>query len=300
MDKNILIIGNRGYIGSKLKLDLEKHNRVTGIDIGWYDQLYPKCDYRKLEKQYLEQFDVIVLLGGHSSVKTCLGDIASPWLNNVTNFSDLIDKIDNQLVIYASSASVYGNSLLGQQHNEQILNFMPVNNYDITKYSLDMAGKLAIAQGKNVVGLRFGTVNGWSPILRVDVMINAMYHSAIQNKQIVVTNTKINRALLGIEDLSRAISCIIENPQSGIYNLSSFNTSVENIGTLVADKLNVPLIEKDPLPGVYDFELNCNLFSETYDFTFQETPNTIIDSLIKNYKESICVRRDQYINYQWN
>ena len=298
MSKKILIVGNRRYIGSRLTQILDNDYAVSGIDIGWYDTIQEKVDYRNLSRDFLKNFNVIIVLAGHSSVKSCAGDITGPWLNNVTNFSELIEKVDDQLVIYSSSSSVYGNNSPEQMHVEKTVNFRPVNNYDITKYALDLVAHQAITNGKKVVGLRYGTVNGWAPNLRVDVMINSMVHSAINTGKVFITNNTINRALLGIEDLGRAVKSIIENPKPGIYNLASFNTEVGTIGEIVAEKLNVELIENDPIPGVYDFKLDCSLFANTFNFSFKETPEAIIEGLVKQFNTSKCFRRDQYVVYQ--
>jgi len=114
-----------------------------------------------------------------------------------------------------------------------------------------------------------------------------------------VTNKHINRALLGIEDLCRGITHCIERPQAGIYNMASFNTSVENIANAVAEQLNVPLIDKGTTANAYDFGLDTTLFQKTFDFTFTETPTTIVDSLIKKYNSAHIGRRDNYMIYQW-
>ena len=300
--KKILVLGGNGYIGSRLRQTLVGLYEVDSVDAGWFnkDPSSRIIDYHDLTEAELDQYDAVVVLAGHSSVKSCFGDVKSPWANNVTNFTNLLDKLDpDTTVIYASSSSVYGNSLPGEQHTEQVKNFVPINHYDLTKYTLDLHAHSLIAQHCNIIGLRFGTVNGWSPNLRVDVMINAMYSSAIANQEIVVTNKHINRALLGIEDLCRAVTTIIENPHPGIYNLSSFNTTVEDIAKVVSNKLGVPIIDKGDTPNVYDFALDSSLFEKTYGFTFKETPATIVDGLIAGYENSRLERRDDYINYHW-
>lgn len=292
--KKVLILGGAGYIGTRLHKVLYDTYYVESIDLS------NGIDYHDLTIDQLAKYDVIILLAGHSSVQNCIGDISSPWLNNVTNFQLLLDKISkDQLLIYASSASIYGNNVPGKQHTEDKVSFRPVNNYDITKYALDLTAQLAINSGYQVIGMRFGTVNGWSPILRTDLMINAMYDTAVTKNQITVTNKHINRALLGIEDLCRAMGRCIETPTAGIYNLASFNTTVGTIAQIVSDRLSVPIVDLGNTDGVYDFELNCSKFESVFNFQFKETPATIVDGLIAHYSESNCVKRNEYIPYKW-
>jgi nucleoside-diphosphate-sugar epimerase len=301
--KNVLIIGGNGYVGSRLRQVLAQIYTVESVDCCWYnyDETSKRTDYHKLTADYLAKFDAVVLLAGHSSVASCVGPIQDPWLNNVTNFTDLVAKLSWKDIplIYASSASVYGNSLPGQLFTETNRRFIPVNNYDITKYTLDLEARVAISNGQPVMGLRFGTVNGWAPNLRADVMINAMYDSASTQGKITVFNKHINRALLGIEDLCRGIARCIEQPVSGIYNMASFNSSVGDIAGAVAEQLNVPVVDKGVTANAYDFGLDTTLFQQTFGFTFTETPATIVDSLIKKYNLSHVERRDNFMTYQW-
>ncbi len=299
--KKVLILGGNGYIGSRLRQVLREHHFVKSNDICWfaYDELSDRRDYHKLTREELAEFEVIVVLAGHSSVPSCVGDLPGPWLNNVTNFTDLLNKTTDQLIIYASSASVYGNSKPGERHRETNTHFTPVNNYDVTKYALDQQATIANLQGKRVIGLRFGTVNGWAPNLRVDVMINSMYHSVQNDRGIQVMNRHISRAMLGIEDLCRAVLRCIQRPVPGIYNLASFNSTVGEIADAVNRKLGAEIIDRGKTANAYDFALDTTFFEQTFDFTFIETPATIVDSLIESYEQSNPQWRDKYIIYNW-
>jgi nucleoside-diphosphate-sugar epimerase len=299
--KKVLILGGNGYIGTRLKEVLRQLHFVKTNDICWFnhDETSDRRDYHKLTKKELAEVEVVIVLAGHSSVPSCNGALPGPWLNNVTNFTNLLDKLDDQLIIYASSASVYGNSTPGERHKETNKIFVPVNNYDVTKYALDQQAIIANLNGRRVIGLRFGTVNGWAPNLRVDVMINSMYHSVQMGTGIQVMNKQISRAMLGIEDLCRAVNRCIERPVPGIYNLASFNATVGEIAKAVSAKLGVDIVDRGATVNAYDFALDTRLFEQTFDFTFTATPATIVDSLIQNYTQSTPQWRDKYIIYNW-
>ena len=114
MSKSVLIIGSEGYIGSRIAHDLQNIYDIHGIDICWFGQSnnYTEVkDYNQLTKEELSKYHTVVLLAGHSSVKMCDGPVLSSWSNNVNNFIDLMNKLDKgQILIYASSGSVYGST----------------------------------------------------------------------------------------------------------------------------------------------------------------------------------------------
>jgi nucleoside-diphosphate-sugar epimerase len=116
---------------------------------------------------------------------------------------------------------------------------------------------------------------------------------------IQVMNKQISRAMLGIEDLCRAINRCIEQPVPGIYNLASFNATVGNIAQAVSAKLGVDINDRGATVNAYDFAIDTALFEQTFDFTFTETPATIVDSLIESYEQSTPQWRDKYIIYNW-
>ena len=116
-------------------------------------------------------------------------------------------------------------------------------------------------------------------------------------KNLLIMNKHINRAILGIEDLCRAIYSCIQKPVPGIYNLSSFNTTVEEVSSFISNKLNVSIIDQGNSNATYNFALDTSLFQKTYKFAFQETPDTIINNLLNKYEKSTPQYRDKYIIY---
>jgi len=238
------VIGKNGYIGSTLDL--------------------PDSDYT-------------VLLAGHSSVKMCENDPDGAWVNNVDFFRSVL-RNSNKL-IYASSASVYDGV---KSPDEETNEFNLKGVYDLTKRTID---NIALLSDKEFYGLRFATVNGWSPNLRVDVMLNKMVYDAKNTGIIVVTNPQLVRPILGINDLGRAITAIIELDEncSGIYNLASFNASVLDMAQAVADRFEAKVTVLKTASTPYAFGIDTSKFEEVYNFEFQDTLETVLDSLTKPF-----------------
>ena len=243
--KEVLVIGGVGYIGSRIIHDLHHSYNMQSIDLSWFSKnTNYNCikDYRNLTTEYIKKFDVIILLAGHSSVKMCSGEIASSWKNNITNFIGLVNKLDkSQLLIYASSGTIYGSNT-NFNKEDMFLQFNPINNYDLTKYVLDSIAEKFILTGYQIIGFRFGSVNGWSPNIRSDIMINSMITQSYKNNIININNKNTKRPILGIADISRAINAVIEIPVSGIYNLASFSNSVEDNSNFIQKLTNSIII----------------------------------------------------------
>jgi nucleoside-diphosphate-sugar epimerase len=305
--KKILLIGGSGYIGSSLKENLPYD--ITSIDIEWFnDNKSIQIDFNDLEESEISKYDVVILMAGHSSVKMCLGDYTNAFNNNVVNFLNLLKKIEkiNKRIklIYASSSSVYGKTgdLIV---DETYKSFIPYNNYDITKHIIDIYAEFSNVE---YYGLRFGTVNGYSPIMRSDVMINSMTSSALKNKKIELYVKDTLRPILGIKDLTSAIIKIIEESKDlrGHYNLASFNSTSEKIAIGVSKITGIEVIEmnttnENPTNKLesknYNFSINCDKFIKNYNFKFEESIETITRSIVDNFDKITLTRRDEIINY---
>lgn len=278
-NKENLIIGGNGYIGSALyqKINADSLDLcMFGKDLGY-----------SIKKNY-KDFDIssyknIILLAGHSSVQMCEYNKKNSWINNVDYFYDICEKLTtNQLLIYAGSSSVYGKNKFVSLEDD--INLIPINHYDLTKVSIDIIANKFIQEGKNIIGLRFGTVNGKSINTRSDLMINSMIMNFYKNGFIQTKNEWVKRPLLGIEDLTNGMVKILKsnNIFSGHYNMCSFNTTVKDVADRVSKKLGCKIIKvKDDLK-YYDFQISSKKFEDAFNFKFKDTVDSIIDSLLSN------------------
>lgn len=292
---NVLIIGGCGYVGSALGRYLHKKHNITNIDLEWFGNFSSdttiNVDFKNLTTSFLEKFNVVILVAGHSSVKMCNTDLYSSFNNNVRNFVDLVSKLTDQKFIYASSASVYGNTSESNLTEDNI-NFNPINYYDMTKLHIDHIAQLS---NLNYYGLRFGTVNGPAPNIRTDVMINAMTDTAKQKGEIHVFNKSTRRSILGINDLCRAVDTIINDNKTsnkGVYNIASFTNTAGEIANAVGEIAGVPVVDKDPPTIIfneklqnknYDFGISTAKFENTFNFKFTDTLQSITQETVDNY-----------------
>jgi nucleoside-diphosphate-sugar epimerase len=302
-----LIIGGCGYIGSRLFNYLkQKQYEVVSLDLELFGNpniQNTKENYKDLTKEDIARFDNVILLAGHSSVKMCESNMIGCFRNNVQYFVELLSKISkNQKFIYASSSSVYGN-VNRNIVTEECQEYVAGSFYDLSKAEIDHYVK--IFDEVNYYGLRFGTVNGFSPNTRNDVMINAMVSSAIANKEVKVFNPMIRRPILYINDLCRAVETIIlegNHSNRGLYNLASFNSTADIIGrktSEVFDDVKLSVIEREPTPEeninkklnskVYDFAISSDKFISTFNFKFEGTIKDIAIELKENLNKAFLL-----------
>ena len=310
MDK-VLIIGGNGYIGTRLHeyLSIDDVEDIDLIDACWFGKVIEDtivADYKTMSKEFYSEYDIIILLAGHSSVKMSEAGSNSCFNNNVKNFIELLDKLTTQKFIYASSSSVYG-SVGGRTVNEKYCGFEPYNQYDISKHTADL---YAVKSDLEYYGLRFGTANGYSPVLRTDVMINAMVNSALRDGEIKLFIKDTMRPILGLNDLCGAVETIIDcrEDKRGLYNLASFNKTAEQIAYEVSSVVGVPVVEYEADPTniintkiqtkTYNFSISTLKFRKTFKFKFKETVESITQGLIDNWDSMKKTDRSEAFYYE--
>lgn len=292
---NILLIGGNGYVGSALYPKLLKNHSITSVDLCLFgkDLKYSlKFDYESAD---ISEYDVIVCLAGHSSVQLCDLEPIASWDNNVNKFHNLCQALGkDQLLIYASSASVYGKNK-GTSAEDSKLSDFPLKDYDLQKTTIDLIANRFIQDGKRIIGLRFGTVNGVAPNTRSELMINSMVKSAIEKQMIPIRNIKIRRGILGINDAVRSIETIIDSNTKnyGQYNLTSFNSTVEEISKEVSRIVGAKLIFEEDTPA-YDYSLSVEKFEKQFNFHFTDTMESLILDLVERYGE---INFDHRLNF---
>lgn len=242
---NILVVGGAGYVGSRLVPYLiEKGHDVTVLDLLWFGNNLPsnvpiiRKDVFNVDEKTLKNFDQVVFLAGLSNDPMAEYSPAYNFINNSSAPSYLAYMArcaGVKRVIYASSASVYGFTKNKPfDENAFVRSLFP---YGISK----MGGEHGVMylQDKNfsVVSLRTGTISGWSPRMRFDLIINTMYKNALTQGKITINNPAIWRPILAMSDAIKAYSLAVSLPLSvsGIFNISSGDFTVGEVGQKVSD-----------------------------------------------------------------
>lgn len=239
----LLIAGGAGYVGSVLipKL-LDRGYKVDVVDLFWFGNHLPRevgvlnKDIFQLSVEDLEPYDQAVFLAGlsndpmaeYSPSKNFIFNAAAPaYLAYTAKMANV------KRYVYASSCSVYGYT-----ENELFDETRPASSsypYGISKLQGEQAVMQLADEKFSVISLRKGTISGYSPRMRFDLIINTMFKCAMKDRTITINNPSIWRPILSIEDAATAyIRAIEANDRiSGIFNVASGNYTVGEVGDLV-------------------------------------------------------------------
>lgn len=235
----ILITGGAGYIGIILTTQLlEKGYNVTILDnfmYGYEPVLHLvknknltiiKADIRNKIKN-LGEFDFIYHLAGISGYPACSANPHSAHLINVQGTRNILRGLSkDQRIVYASTTSFYGRS--GEACNEETP-ITPFSVYANTKY---LAEQITMEK-ENAVALRFATIFGFSPKMRIDLMVNDFTYKAVKEGVLVLFDSFAKRTFMHVED---AADCYI-------MTMEKFNKMKGNIFNAGGNHLNYSKLE---------------------------------------------------------
>lgn len=293
----ILIAGGAGYIGSALIPRLQERGyAVDVIDLLWFGNHLPsdikvmKKDIFDLDEDQLKEYDEVIFLAGLSNDPMAEFSPAKNFVYNASAPSYLAyiaKRAGVRKFIYASSCSVYGYTV-----NELYDETAPaVSNYPYGISKLQGEEGVLKMADKNfsVICFRKGTVSGYSPRMRLDLIVNTMFKTAVKDGVITVNNPSIWRPILSIED---AISAYIRGIESadgitGVFNLSSGNYTVGEVADLVKEAVETKMGKgvKLNIKNINDFR-NYKVTNEkavtTLSFKPKHDVTAILDNLIAN------------------
>ncbi len=242
----ILVTGAAGYIGSVLvPLLLDKGYHVKVLDLGLFglqglDRVKDLIelevgDIRRATVDDVHGCDAIINLAAFSN-----DPIADKWpeanmsinRDGVAALAAVAKAYGVPRFIQASSASVYDglpeNPLVTTEEEE----VKPERGYALSKYESERVLFRAGLQCPIVV--RKGTVYGWSPRMRYDLIVNTMLMSALTTNQITCFCGGVQyRPLISINDVAKMYVRLLEadsDKVSGeIFNVSFGNHQVLEI-----------------------------------------------------------------------
>ena len=324
-DKNILITGGAGFIGSNLALYFQKHHpqaNVCVFDKFRDDTYFPSGNptslghfknllefhgevivgdlIKDLDKIKNRDFDYIFHQAAISD--TTAMDQKLMLETNFEAFANLyeIAKQRGAMLIYASSAGTYGNS---PAPNSLGVGEVPENIYGYSKLQMDVFARKILERDSQtpLIGLRYFNVYGEREFYKGKTasMILQLGLQALEHKKVrLFKHGEQLRDFVYIKDVIQANVKAIEARASGVYNVGagvarSFNDIVEilkkHLGDFEVEYIDNPYAFYQNHTQA-DISLSEEFLSYTPRFSLEQVIESYIPEIVRIFETQVRAR----------
>jgi nucleoside-diphosphate-sugar epimerase len=288
-DQTILVAGGAGYIGCVLVPRLvERGYKVRLLDRMYFgeqglDAVRDRietvvADVRDIPESALDGVDGVINLSGLSNDPTAEFDPEANWQMNAVateTLGQMCVKRGIERYVFASSCSLYDGLPPGMHDEDAPIE--PRAAYATSKrYGEEALLKLA-NEGLTPVLLRNGTVYGFSPRMRFDLVVNTFVKDALLTGKLMLHGGGwMWRPLVDVRDVSDAKIAAYEAPadkvRGEIFNVLHSNYQIRELAMIVAGSVQLVTgrsieLEEVPAPKLTrDYECANAKLSMTLGF----------------------------------
>jgi nucleoside-diphosphate-sugar epimerase len=317
-----------GYIGPVLAAHLRTafpDSLLVGFDAGFFAGClmepsdFPErildCqhfgDVRRFPREILGGFDAVVALAAVSNDPMgARFEKATAEINceAITSIACAAKKAGVRSFVFASSCSVYGEGGADAKTEDSPIN--PLTAYARSKVEAER-GLADLADANFAVTcLRFATACGWSPRLRLDLVLNDFVASAHTVGKIeILSDGSPWRPLIHVRDMARAIEWglardISEGGPCAILNTGSddWNFTIRDLAVAVAAELNETQvsINQNASPDKRSYRVDFSRFAKLApnhqpEMTPTATVREILDGLRRSGFQNVNFRRSRFM-----
>lgn len=284
----ILITGNMAYVGSVLVPHLASaypEATLIGFDNGYFGHCLTShaplpeknlaCQYfgdtRTIDPGILDGVDAVVYLAAVSNDPMGVRFEAVTHDINVAasmRLAEIARARGIKRFVFASSCSVYGFASDGARTESDATD--PLTAYAKSKVAMEKALAPIAGPEMQVTCLRFATACGFSPRLRLDLVLNDFVASALATGAVtVLSDGSPWRPLIHVADMARAIEWALQRESAAggdmlIVNAGSdqWNYQVRDLALAVNDAIpgTKVSINTDAQPDRRSYRVNFELF----------------------------------------
>jgi nucleoside-diphosphate-sugar epimerase len=314
----ILLVGGAGYIGSVLADEL----LARGYSVRVFDRLYfgdvgirhirdridlVVGDMRTMAPSVLDGVQAVVNVGGLSNDPTAEYNPQANAEMNTTATLTLAELARSRGVsryVFASSASIYDVGV--NDHSKDVIldeatPVAPRAAYSSSKYKAERGLLNMSGPGFCPVILRKGTVYGWSPRMRYDLVVNTFVKDALSTGLITIHyGGEMWRPLVDIRDVARAYIAAIEAPDDAvrgeIFNIICKNFRISELAIRVREALRAVGVEVDIDPDFgYKGVRSYRISGEKAERVLRIKPQVEIEESVAHMVEQI--RNNNYSDW---
>jgi nucleoside-diphosphate-sugar epimerase len=308
--KKILVVGGAGYVGCVLVPELLERGYAVKV----FDRLYygdqglrdvldhidlEVGDIRTMTSAALEDVDAVINLGGLSNDPTAEYNPKANYEMNTTateTLARLCKEAGVRRYVFASSCSIYD---IGEGNDEKDIlldETSPVDPraaYSRSKYE---AEKILLALADDdfcPVILRKGTVYGFSPRMRYDLVVNTFVKDALSKGHFTpFSGGEMWRPMVDVRDAAKAYITCLQAPEdkvSGqIFNVVNRNFRISELALRVREGLRQAEVSAEVTPdyrykGVRNYRVSGKKLERLLDFK----PTVSIEESVVDMVEKI-------------
>lgn len=268
--RRILVVGGAGYVGSVVTEELVQRGYAVRV----LDRCYfgdgglravrerielVRADMRAVAPSVLDGVDAVVNVGGLSNDPTAeYNPRANHEINTAatTMLARLCKDHGVRRYVLASSCSVYDHGVLDERADvlqDEIAHVAPRAPYSASKYQAEEALRAMATDGFCPVILRKGTIYGYSPRMRYDLVVNTFVRHALAGEPLTLHyGGEMWRPLVDVRDAAQAYVALIEADEAAvrgeIFNLCYQNLRISELALRVRESLRRLGIEIDVRP----------------------------------------------------
>jgi nucleoside-diphosphate-sugar epimerase len=322
--KKILVTGGAGYIGAVLCGMLVER----GYDVRVIDRLYwgagplerwkehvevIKGDVRSMSDSVLHGVDGVVHLAGLSNDPTAEYNPAANWEMNTVATKSLAEACKRagiERLTFGSSCSLYDGLPAGQTYDEDSC-LRPRGAYATSKKAAEEALMEVADDAFRPTILRQGTVYGYSPRMRFDLVVNTFVKDALQKGHLSLHGGGwMWRPLVDVTDVARAhIHCLeapLDKVGGQLFNVFHDNYQIRELAMLVAGSAQMRKFTVDlkdaPLPEITrDYKCANTKFKQMGGFEPQVSVLESIEGMLQWIERDgpIDFAHPRYNNIAW-
>ncbi len=324
----ILVVGGAGYVGSVLVRELLEQGYAVRIfdrlffgDVGIRDikdriELITG-DMRSIPPSVLEGVDAVINVGGLSNDPTAeYNPKANYEMNTVATekLARACKEMGVKRYVFASTCSVYY-TMAGEEKGDVLLTedaeINPKAAYSRSKFDAERILLSLVDDDFCPVILRKGTIFGFSPRMRYDLVVNTFVKDALDKGFITLHfGGEMWRPLVDIRDVARAyIACLQADEakvRGQIFNLATKNYRISELALHVREALREIGIEIDIKPGyryrgIRSYRVSTDKIKDVLDFE----PIVSVEEAVKDMVEKIeeygytDFNNPKYYNIRW-
>ncbi|MEA2375994.1 MAG: hypothetical protein QOD53_2457 [Thermoleophilaceae bacterium] len=323
--RRVLVTGGGGYLGSVLVPRLlDRGHRVRVLDrLHWgrgplaavADRIeLVEADVRDADAtaRALDGADCAIALAGVTNDATAERDPEANWQTNAVAMGTLAGgcvRAGVERLVLASSCSLY-DGLAAGLHDEDALP-RPRGAYSTSKHHAEQTLLSMAGEGLCPTVLRNGTLYGWSPRMRYDLVVNTFVKDALlEGRLLLHGGGRVRRPVVDVRDAAEAAVVALEAPgelvSGQVFNVLHANHRIRELAAIVATALeargrHVELADA-PAPGLTrDYECSGAKLEERLGFTPARTVAAAVDDLLAriDFEDRAALDDPRNYNARW-